>query len=104
MSERPRDGGFGPHVTVPARSVIPLPAGLAFDEAVLAEPADHEGLDDALLAAMRRGYTVEDYLRLVERARDQLADVATGRFGAHMKVGLVNDGPVTFWLQVPPAA
>ena len=41
---------------------------------------------------------------LVERARDDLADVATGRFGAHMRVALVNDGPVTFWLQVPPAA
>jgi D-tyrosyl-tRNA(Tyr) deacylase len=27
---------------------------------------------------------------------------ATGRFGADMKVRLVNDGPVTFWLQVPP--
>lgn len=24
--------------------------------------------------------------------------VATGRFGAEMKVGLVNDGPVTIWL------
>jgi len=28
--------------------------------------------------------------------------VKTGRFGAHMKVSLVNDGPVTFWLQVSP--
>lgn len=28
--------------------------------------------------------------------------VASGRFGAHMKVSLVNDGPVTFWLQVSP--
>ena len=27
---------------------------------------------------------------------------ATGRFGADMKVRLVNDGPVTFWLQVAP--
>ena len=27
---------------------------------------------------------------------------ATGRFGADMKVKLVNDGPVTFWLQVAP--
>ena len=27
---------------------------------------------------------------------------ATGRFGAEMKVSLVNDGPVTFWLQVSP--
>lgn len=27
--------------------------------------------------------------------------VATGRFGAHMRVSLTNDGPVTFWLQHP---
>jgi D-tyrosyl-tRNA(Tyr) deacylase len=27
---------------------------------------------------------------------------ATGHFGADMKVSLVNDGPVTFWLQVSP--
>ncbi len=27
--------------------------------------------------------------------------VATGRFGADMKVRLVNDGPVTFWMQIP---
>ena len=25
--------------------------------------------------------------------------VATGRFGAHMQVALINDGPVTFWLR-----
>ena len=30
--------------------------------------------------------------------------VATGRFGAAMQVALVNDGPVTFWLQVPTRA
>jgi D-aminoacyl-tRNA deacylase len=28
--------------------------------------------------------------------------VATGEFGADMQVSLVNDGPVTFWLQVSP--
>jgi D-tyrosyl-tRNA(Tyr) deacylase len=28
--------------------------------------------------------------------------VETGRFGADMKVSLVNDGPVTFWLQARP--
>jgi D-tyrosyl-tRNA(Tyr) deacylase len=33
-------------------------------------------------------------------AAGQLAPVRTGRFGADMKVSLVNDGPVTFWLQV----
>ncbi len=30
-------------------------------------------------------------------------DVASGSFGADMSVALVNDGPVTFWLQVPPS-
>ncbi len=37
--------------------------------------------------------------RLVERARAAHPVVATGRFGAAMRVHLVNDGPVTFWLQ-----
>ena len=37
--------------------------------------------------------------RLVEAARAAHADVQTGRFGAHMQVGLTNDGPVTFWLE-----
>ena len=30
--------------------------------------------------------------------------VATGRFGARMEVELINDGPVTFVLDLPPAA
>ena len=38
----------------------------------------------------------------VEEARQRHARVATGRFGAHMTVSLVNDGPVTFRLQASP--
>ena len=41
---------------------------------------------------------------LVNLAERELGDVQTGEFGADMKIQLVNDGPVTFWLQVPPAA
>lgn len=42
----------------------------------------------------------------VESARRRLGGkrVATGRFGAHMRVSLVNDGPVTFWLRMPTPA
>lgn len=41
-----------------------------------------------------------DYFdRLVARCREQLATVETGEFGANMQVHLVNDGPVTFWLE-----
>ncbi len=38
--------------------------------------------------------------RLLEQAQHRYHDVATGRFGANMQVHLINDGPVTFWLQV----
>ena len=37
--------------------------------------------------------------RLVELAKNRHSPVEIGRFGAHMQVHLVNDGPVTFWLQ-----
>jgi D-tyrosyl-tRNA(Tyr) deacylase len=36
---------------------------------------------------------------LVTQARAAHPTVATGEFGADMQVHLVNDGPVTFWLQ-----
>jgi D-aminoacyl-tRNA deacylase len=40
-----------------------------------------------------------DYL--VCKAQQDCKHVASGQFGADMQVSLVNDGPVTFWLQVP---
>lgn len=40
---------------------------------------------------------------LLGRARDAHATVQAGRFGAHMQVALVNDGPVTFWLEARAA-
>ena len=36
---------------------------------------------------------------LVQQCRATLDVVETGRFGANMQVELVNDGPVTFWLE-----
>ena len=42
------------------------------------------------------------FLSFVEKAKALHGSVQTGRFGADMKVSLVNDGPVTFWLQVSP--
>lgn len=51
-----------------------------------AEPALARALFEAMLAGARAAYP----------------RVSSGEFGAHMVVELVNDGPVTFWLQVPP--
>jgi D-tyrosyl-tRNA(Tyr) deacylase len=39
---------------------------------------------------------------MLAQARLQSLPVASGRFGEDMQVSLVNDGPVTFWLQVNP--
>ncbi len=37
--------------------------------------------------------------RLVAACRARLETVETGQFGANMQVSLINDGPVTFWLE-----
>ena len=39
------------------------------------------------------------FRQLVAICRERLEQVETGQFGAHMQVALVNDGPVTFWLE-----
>lgn len=41
------------------------------------------------------------YETFVARLRSLHPVVETGRFGADMKVSLVNDGPVTLWLRSP---
>jgi D-aminoacyl-tRNA deacylase len=48
-------------------------------------------------AAPERAGELFDYF--VTQARAAYEPVATGEFGADMQVSLVNDGPVTFWLE-----
>ena len=48
------------------------------------------------------GRRLFDYL--LGRAREAHEPVSAGHFGANMQVALVNNGPVTFWLRVPPSA
>jgi D-tyrosyl-tRNA(Tyr) deacylase len=42
------------------------------------------------------------YIAFAQALSDAGVPVETGRFGADMKVALVNDGPVTIWVEVPP--
>lgn len=48
-------------------------------------------------AAPERGRQL--YELLLDRARELLPGTQSGRFGANMQVGLINDGPVTFWIE-----
>lgn len=63
----------------------------------------HKGMRPSFTpaAAPAEGERLFDYL--VARARAAYPAVETGKFGAHMQVRLVNDGPVTIWLRVEPA-
>jgi D-aminoacyl-tRNA deacylase len=42
------------------------------------------------------------FAQLLADARAAHPTIAGGVFGADMQVSLTNDGPVTFWLRVPP--
>lgn len=63
----------------------------------------NSGLRPSFTPAARPELAEPMYLQFVDYCRTQGVTVATGQFGADMQVSLVNDGPVTFWLQVKPA-
>jgi D-tyrosyl-tRNA(Tyr) deacylase len=44
------------------------------------------------------------YERFIEKSRALGLQTGTGIFGADMKVSLVNDGPVTLWVETPARA
>jgi D-tyrosyl-tRNA(Tyr) deacylase len=59
----------------------------------------HKGLRPGFSTAAppQQGQQLFDFL--VQTARARLGRVETGIFGAHMRVSLANDGPITFWLE-----
>jgi D-tyrosyl-tRNA(Tyr) deacylase len=59
----------------------------------------HKGTRAGFSAAAAPEAARELFAYLLERARAAHAPVATGEFGADMQVELINDGPVTFWLE-----
>ena len=68
-------------------------------------PADtHKGTRPSFSSAAPPELGKALFEHFVALARAQHTEVATGIFGADMKVSLTNDGPVTFWLQVAPTS
>ena len=59
----------------------------------------HTGRRPSFIAAARPEVAEPLYERFVARVRARGIAVQTGRFGAMMDVELVNDGPVTLWLE-----
>lgn len=59
----------------------------------------HKGMRPGFSTAAEPETGERLYEYFLARARISHARVAAGRFGARMQVSLVNDGPVTFWLE-----
>jgi D-tyrosyl-tRNA(Tyr) deacylase len=58
-----------------------------------------KGRRPSFIEAARPEYAIPLYERFISLLRERGIDVATGSFGAMMDVELVNDGPVTLWLE-----
>jgi len=61
-----------------------------------------KGLRPGFSRAAEPGQAERLFGYMAKRAENRLPGAQTGRFGAHMRVSLVNDGPVTFWIRAAP--
>jgi D-tyrosyl-tRNA(Tyr) deacylase len=59
----------------------------------------HKGTRAGFSSAAEPGQARRLFDHLLEQARATYPHVSAGVFGAHMQVSLINDGPVTFWLE-----
>ena len=58
-----------------------------------------KGRRPSFIDAARPEFAIPLYERFIALLRERQLTVATGDFGAMMQVELINDGPVTLWLE-----
>jgi len=81
------------------RSLQDVAGGLLLISQFTLAADTRSGLRPSFTSAASPEHARRYFDRLLELARAGHGQVETGRFGAHMTVHLVNDGPVTFRLE-----
>ncbi|HJU25814.1 MAG TPA: D-aminoacyl-tRNA deacylase [Rhodanobacteraceae bacterium] len=81
------------------RSVADMRGGLLLVPQFTLAADTAKGMRPSFTSAASPEHGKRWFDRLVELAGAAHGAVETGRFGAHMEVRLVNDGPTTFWLR-----
>lgn len=84
------------------RSVTDVAGGLLLVPQFTLAADTHSGNRPSFTPAASADDGQRLFARFVEVVSEQWAQVACGHFGADMQVSLINDGPVTFWLQQSP--
>jgi D-tyrosyl-tRNA(Tyr) deacylase len=82
------------------RSLADIDGGLLLVSQFTLAADTQSGLRPSFSTAAAPTLAAELFAYLLDRASSVHGKVASGRFGADMQVHLVNDGPVTFLLQV----
>lgn len=82
------------------RSLIDIEGGLLLVSQFTLAAETHKGLRPGFSTAAPPAEGERLFNYLVENAKEGHKNVETGEFGADMKVSLLNDGPVTFMLEV----
>lgn len=81
------------------RSLVDVAGGLLLVSQFTLAADTRKGMRPSFTSAAAPEHGRRLFEHLLESARAVHPVVACGRFGAHMQVHLVNDGPVTFWLE-----
>lgn len=81
------------------RSVVEVGGGILLVSQFTLAADTSRGLRPSFTNAADPALAEQYCERLAGLLAVEIAEFATGRFGADMKVGLVNDGPVTFLLE-----
>jgi D-tyrosyl-tRNA(Tyr) deacylase len=81
------------------RSVVDVGGGLLVVSQFTLYGDAARGKRPSFIDAARPETAIPLYERFLALLRERVTRVETGEFGADMKVSLVNDGPVTIWLE-----
>ncbi len=57
------------------------------------------GMRPSFTSAAKPEQALQGFEALVQAVKQKHMQVETGQFGANMQISLLNDGPVTFWLE-----